>query len=151
MKNINFCTDIPTLGEAKITSPLKLNTKPGEPEKRFVSDEARIIVDVLMNSLKPKLKENISFEQAGPRKKIYFDPSKLKCAIATCGGLCPGLNDIIRSIVLELHHIYNVKTIYGIKHGLQGFISDFQHDVMNLNPESVSGIQNTGGDRKSVV
>ncbi len=145
MKNFDFNTDIPTLGEAKITSPLKRNTKPGEPEKRFVSDEARIIVDVQMNRLKASLKKNLSFDQAGPREKIYFDPSKLKCAIATCGGLCPGLNDIIRSIVLELHHIYNVKTIYGIRHGLQGFVPDFEHDVMDLNPDTVSGIQNTGG------
>ncbi|MCK5165013.1 MAG: ATP-dependent 6-phosphofructokinase [Desulfobacula sp.] len=145
MKNFDFNTDIPILGEAKITSPLKRNTKPGEPEKRFVSDEARIIVDVQMNRLKASLKKNLSFDQAGPREKIYFDPSKLKCAIATCGGLCPGLNDIIRSIVLELHHIYNVKTIYGIRHGLQGFVPDFEHDVMDLNPDTVSGIQNTGG------
>ncbi|MCD4677142.1 MAG: ATP-dependent 6-phosphofructokinase [Desulfobacula sp.] len=145
MKNFDFNTDIPTLGEAKITSPLKRNTKPGEPEKRFVSDEARIIVDVQMNRLKASLKKNLSFDQAGPREKIYFDPSKLKCAIATCGGLCPGLNDIIRSIVLELHHIYNVKIIYGIRHGLQGFVPDFEHDVMDLNPDTVSGIQNTGG------
>jgi len=92
-----------------------------------------------------KKEKIISFDQAGPREKIYFDPSKLKCAITTCGGLCPGLNDIIRSIVLELYHIYNVKTIYGIKHGLQGFIPDFEHDVIDLNPGTVSGIQNTGG------
>ncbi|MBU3953080.1 MAG: ATP-dependent 6-phosphofructokinase, partial [Proteobacteria bacterium] len=86
-----------------------------------------------------------SFEQTGPREKIYFDPSKLKCAISTCGGLCPGLNDIIRSVVLELYHIYHVKNIYGIRHGLQGFIPEFGHDVMDLNPASVSNIQDAGG------
>ena len=148
MKNFDFNTDIPTLGEAKIISPLTRRTKSGEPEKRFVSDKARIIVDVEVDHLEDaqkKKKKIISFDQAGPREKIYFDPSKLKCAIATCGGLCPGLNDIIRSIVLELYHIYNVKTIYGIKHGLQGFIPEYEHDVINLNPDSVSGIQNTGG------
>ncbi|MCK4767870.1 MAG: ATP-dependent 6-phosphofructokinase [Desulfobacula sp.] len=145
MKTKNFSADIPTLGEAKIISPLKYHTKPGEPVKRFVSDDARIIVDVQMNRLKASLKKNLSFDQAGPREKIYFDPSKLKCAIVTCGGLCPGLNDILRSMVLELHHIYNVKTIYGIRHGLQGFIPDFEHEVIDLNPDSVSGIQNTGG------
>jgi len=145
MKNFDFKTDIPTLGEAKITSPLKHHTKPEEPEKRFVSDEARIIVDVQMDRLIANQKQMISFDQAGPREHIYFDPSKLKCAVVTCGGLCPGLNDIIRSIVLELHHIYNVKTIYGIRHGLQGFVPDFEHDVIDLNPDTVSGIQNTGG------
>jgi 6-phosphofructokinase 1 len=145
MKDFNFCTDILTLGEAKIMSPLKRHTKPGEPEKKFVSDDARIIVDVQTDHLKADLNKNISFDQAGPREKIYFDPSKLKCAIVTCGGLCPGLNDIIRSIVLALYHLYNVKTIYGIRHGLQGFIPDFEHDVLDLNPDVVSGIQNTGG------
>ena len=148
MKDFEFNTDIPTLGEAKIISPLKRRVKPGEPEKLFVSDKERIIVDVQLDRLEErhqKKKKIISFDQAGPREKIFFDPSKLKCAIATCGGLCPGLNDIIRSIVLELFHIYNVKTIYGIKHGLQGFIPDFEHDVVDLNPHSVAGIQNTGG------
>jgi len=148
MNEYDFNTDIPTLGEAKILSPLKRRIKPGEREKLFVSDKERIIVDVQLDHLEEsyqKEKKIVSFDQAGPREKIYFDPSKLKCAIATCGGLCPGLNDIIRSIVLELFHIYNVKTIYGIKHGLQGFIPDFEHDVMDLNPVTIAGIQNTGG------
>lgn len=148
MKKNEFSTDIPVLGEAKIVSPLKRNVKPGEPEKRFVSDESRIVVDVKLDRLAKQLKtkkQTVSFDQAGPREKIYFDPSKLKCAITTCGGLCPGLNDIIRSIVLELHHIYKVKTIYGIRYGLQGFIPDYGHDVVDLDPDAVSGIQNTGG------
>jgi 6-phosphofructokinase 1 len=148
MNEFDFDTDIPTLGEAKILSPLKRRIKPGEREKLFVSDKERIVVDVQLDHLEDSYqngKKIVSFDQAGPREKIYFDPSKLKCAIATCGGLCPGLNDIIRSIVLELFHIYNVKTIYGIKHGLQGFIPDFEHDVMDLNPETIAGIQNTGG------
>lgn len=148
MNEFEFNTDIPILGEAKIISPLKRRIKPGEREKLFVSDKERIIVDVQLDHLEENhrnKKKVISFDQAGPREKIYFDPSKLKCAIATCGGLCPGLNDIIRSIVLELFHIYSVKTIYGIKHGLQGFIPDFEHDVMDLNPETIAGIQNTGG------
>jgi 6-phosphofructokinase 1 len=148
MNEFDFNTDIPTLGEAKILPPLKRRIKPGEREKLFVSDKERIIADVQMDHLEESYqngKKIISFDQAGPREKIYFDPSKLKCAIATCGGLCPGLNDIIRSIVLELFHIYNVKTIYGIKHGLQGFVPEFEHDVMDLNPETIAGIQNTGG------
>ncbi|MCM2283859.1 MAG: ATP-dependent 6-phosphofructokinase [Desulfobacula sp.] len=148
MNEFDFNTDIPTLGEAKILSPLKRRIKPGEREKLFVSDKERIVVDVQLDHLEESYqngKKIVSFDQAGPREKIYFDPSKLKCAIATCGGLCPGLNDIIRSIVLELFHIYNVKTIYGIKHGLQGFVPEFEHDVMDLNPETIAGIQNTGG------
>ncbi|MFH2060429.1 MAG: ATP-dependent 6-phosphofructokinase [Pseudomonadota bacterium] len=144
MKEYDFSTKISTLGKANIISPLKQDIDSSKPDKRFVSDDSRIIVDVRLDHLDPQKKIK-SFDQAGPREKIYFDPSKLKCAVVTCGGLCPGLNDIIRSIVLELHHIYHVKTIYGIKHGLQGFIPEYGHDVIDLNIETVSGIQDKGG------
>ncbi len=148
MKTDDFNTDISVLGEAKIDSPLKNHGIPGEGGTRFISDDSRITVDVEVETIEGFIKNNQplpSFEQTGPREKIYFDPSKLKCAISTCGGLCPGLNDIIRSIVLELYHIYHVRNIYGIRHGLQGFIPDYGHDVMDLNPASVSGIQDAGG------
>jgi 6-phosphofructokinase 1 len=148
MKTDDFNTKICVLGEAKIDSPLKNHGIPGEGGTRFISDDSRITVDVEIEAMEGFIKNNQplpSFEQTGPREKIYFDPSKLKCAISTCGGLCPGLNDIIRSIVLELYHIYHVRNIYGIRHGLQGFIPDYGHDVMDLNPASVSGIQDAGG------
>lgn len=148
MKTDNFNTKISVLGEAKIDSPLKNHGIPGEGGTRFISNNARITVDVEIETMEGFIKKKQplpSFEQTGPREKIYFDPSKLKCAISTCGGLCPGLNDIIRSIVLELYHIYQVRNIYGIRHGLQGFIPDYGHDIMDLNPGSVSGIQDAGG------
>ncbi|MBU0972161.1 MAG: ATP-dependent 6-phosphofructokinase [Proteobacteria bacterium] len=148
MNTHDFNTKICVLGEAKIASPLKGHGVPGDNNTRFISDDARITVDVEIENLEGFIAKNTplpSFEQTGPREKIYFDPSKLKCAISTCGGLCPGLNDIIRSVVLELYHIYHVKNIYGIRHGLQGFIPEFGHDVMDLNPTSVSGIQDAGG------
>jgi len=148
MKTDDFNTNISVLGEAKIDSPLKSHGIPGEGGTRFISDDSRITVDVQVEIMEEIIKNNQvlpSFEQTGPREKIYFDPSKLKCAITTCGGLCPGLNDIIRSVVLELYHIYHVRNIYGIRHGLQGFIPDYGHDILDLNPESVSGIQDAGG------
>lgn len=132
-------TKIPKLGKANIISPIKQRDISDDSSKRFIKDGARIIIDV------SKKGNTASFEQAGPREKIYFDSSKLKCAIVTCGGLCPGINDIIRSIVLELYHIYNVKTIYGIKYGLQGFIPSYNHDVINLDLNIIQGIQNRGG------
>ncbi|MCP3944457.1 MAG: ATP-dependent 6-phosphofructokinase [Desulfobacteraceae bacterium] len=144
----DFGTKISVLGEAKIDSPLKSHGLPGETGTRFITDDSRVSVNVQIETLKGfigKKQPPPSFEQAGPREKIYFDPSKLKCAISTCGGLCPGLNDIIRSIVLELYHIYRVTNIYGIRHGLQGFVPDYGHDIMELNPKSVSGIQDKGG------
>ena len=67
---------------------------------------------------------------AGPRQDLYFDPGKTKCAIVTCGGLCPGLNDVIRAIVLEAYHAYNTPSVLGIRYGLEGFIPSYSHNVM---------------------
>ena len=87
----------------------------------------------------------ISFETSRPEKKIYFDPTKVTAAIVTCGGLCPGLNNVIRSIVFGLYHGYGVRSIFGIRFGLQGFIADYGHPLMELTPESVTDIHEQGG------
>ena len=140
-------TSIPTLGEAKIFSPIKKRN--GDKSlKHFISDDDRILVNLRLSDLTSMIKKGEdppSFEMAGPREKIYFDPSKLKCALVTCGGLCPGLNDIIRSIVLELYHGYGVCSIFGIRYGLQGFIPEFGHDVIDLSPDFVCNILDMGG------
>ena len=147
MKIDSFDTQIQLLGETKIPSPLKGKIKGGYTS-RFVRDDDRIICTVDRKEIQYCVENNLeisSFEKAGPREKVYFDPSKLKCAIVTCGGLSPGLNDIIRSVVLELHYCYGVRNIYGIKYGLQGFIPEYAHDVMDLTPEAVSNILDMGG------
>lgn len=147
MENEQIDTTIPVLGEAKIPSPLKGKIKGGYTS-RFVSDTDRIISLVDARKINECLERGqalSSFEKAGPREKIYFDPNKLKCAIVTCGGLCPGLNDIIRSVVLELHYCYGVRNIYGIRYGLEGFIPEYGHPVMELAPKSVSNILDMGG------
>jgi len=140
-------TNIPILGEAKIPSPIKKSNR-GKQLKNFISDDDRIIVDLKLSditSMIKKGKEPPCFEMAGPRENIYFDPSKLRCALVTCGGLCPGLNDIIRSIVLELYYGYGVRNIYGIRYGLQGFIPEFGHDIIDLTPDFVCNILDMGG------
>ena len=76
------------------------------------------------------------FEAAGPREKIFFDPATLACGIVTCGGLCPGLNDVIRSIVLSLHHHYGVRTIYGFRYGYEGLAPKFGHQPIDAHPRS---------------
>jgi len=85
------------------------------------------------------------FETAGPREKIFFDPSNLACGIVTCGGLCPGLNDVIRSIVLSLHHHYGVRTIYGFPYGYEGLAPKYGHQPIMLTPQVVSQISEMGG------
>jgi len=147
----HFDTIIPSLGEAKVESPITstpLFTRDGKlVEKSFVEDHEKVLVyDTLeyLHQLPPK-EEPLTFELAGPRSQIYFDPSKVHCAIATCGGLCPGTNDVIRAIVLELHHLYKVRHIYGVRYGFQGFIPKYHHDLLRLSPEAVVDIHNYGG------
>lgn len=140
-------TTIQTLGEAKIPSPL-LQPNNGECGAYFVDDDERILLHVNEKHVAQLKADDIpapAFESAGPRRKIYFDPSKLRCALVTCGGLCPGLNDIIRSVVLELYHRYGVKHICGIRHGLQGFIPKYGHSTVDLSPETVTNILDSGG------
>ncbi|MDR3320729.1 MAG: ATP-dependent 6-phosphofructokinase [Desulfovibrio sp.] len=86
-----------------------------------------------------------SFEAAGPRRKLYFDPGHAKCAIVTCGGLCPGINDVIRAIVMEAYHAYNVPSVLGIPYGLEGFITKFKHHPTELTPDMVADIHRFGG------
>ena len=140
-------TTIPDLGERKVPSPIKRG-KEDVSGGAFTQDTDRILLDVNVNNLIKMIeqKKNLpSFELAGPRGKIYFDPSKLRCALVTCGGLCPGLNDIIRAIVLELFYGYGVRNIYGFKYGLQGFIPKYGHDIVDLKPETVANILEWGG------
>ncbi len=90
-------------------------------------------------------KNPLNMERAGPRKKIYFDPSKTSAAIVTCGGLCPGINVVIRSLVLALNYRYGVKKILGVRYGYEGFIPDYGHPFIDLDPEVVGNINQFGG------
>lgn len=147
MKFDSIDSTIQVLGEANIPSPIFKETTAME-NLHFVSDDERILINIDPEWIKERIstgKELISVEMAGPRKNIFFDPSKLRCALVTCGGLCPGLNDIIRAVVLEFYYRYGVRNIYGIKYGLQGFIPEYGHDVIDLTPECVSDILDKGG------
>jgi 6-phosphofructokinase 1 len=144
-------TGIPSLGVPKVESPI--STAPmycrdgGLIQRGFVSDtEGVLVYDTrdYLEGLQPGA-EVLYFQMAGPRESIYFDPSKVHCAIVTCGGLCPGTNDVIRAIVLELHHLYRVRHIYGVRYGFQGFIPRYHHDLLKLSPEVVANIHTFGG------
>ncbi len=137
---------VQSLGKASVTSPLASGGR--EKHQNFVDDAEGVLIDIHPHEIAKHLKNGQtppSFELAGPRRTIYFDPSKLRCALVTCGGLCPGLNDIIRSIVLELYHHYGVRTIYGMRYGLQGFIPQYGHEALELKPSSVTNILDMGG------
>jgi len=87
----------------------------------------------------------LCLEVAGPREFIFFEPSKTKAAIVTCGGLCPGINDVIRAIVMELYHRYRVANIIGIRYGFRGLVPQCGHPVVELSPEGVKDIHTLGG------
>ncbi len=135
-------TKIENLGPCKIDSPL-LGTK-----HCLITDTDRVSLRVSLSYLKKQLKEGKelpSLELAGPRPQIYFDPSKVKAGIVTCGGLCPGINEVIRSIVMTLWYSYGVRKIIGFQYGLQGFIPEYRHPVIELTPDLVKDIHHTGG------
>ena len=130
-------TTITTLGEAKLLSPLAYN--------RFINDDMRTLFDTYLQPKGKEVVDPISFELSGAREKIYFDPSKTISAIATCGGLCPGLNSVIRSLVMTMHYTYGTKKVFGVRFGLQGFIASYGYDLMALTPENVVDIHKFGG------
>jgi len=131
------------LGEAKIPSPLAHR----EPE--FANEGNRILVASQTKQLEALLPLGgtslPSFESAGPREKLFFDPEKVSCGIVTCGGLCPGLNDVIRSVVMTLWHRYGVRRILGFRFGYAGISSNSLSPPMFLEPSTVENIHEQGG------
>ncbi len=142
--------NIPRLGPAKIHSPLKLSTEDGDMVANFIPDDERVLYDIsLRHCLKcrddPDAELPLSFERAGPREMIYFDPSKVHVGVVTCGGLCPGINDVIRALVMELHYHYGVRRISGFRYGYAGLVPKEGHDVIDLTPDLVKDIHHDGG------
>ena len=131
---------IARLGECRVPSPLA--------GARFTRDEERVLYHASPQDLKPWIARGEappSMEAAGPREHIFFDPARLVCGIVTCGGLCPGLNDVIRSVVLSLHHHYGVETVYGFRYGYEGLVPRLGHEPLRLSPDSVKRIHDMGG------
>ena len=114
------------------------------PIRRTVSDHARIPAQIVRVPDAPPADE-LLFELAGPRDKLFFDPKQTRAGIVTCGGLCPGLNDVIRSLFLELHHAYGVKEVLGFRGGYQGLDPAVGAEPIVLTPEFVDHIHQQGG------
>ena len=135
------------LGEATIASPIPMSKKRGDYIADYVSDDEYILYDIGAqgNERSRSFARSELLEKAGPREKIYFEPAKARAGIITCGGLCPGLNDVIRAIVMCLWYRYGVKAICGIRYGYRGLLSEFGLPVMELKPEDVEDIHRDGG------
>ncbi len=70
---------VKTLGECTIDSPL------GLPEALFVSDDVRVRYAAEI-PCETGEDEEASFEKAGPRKNIFFDPAHAKPPLSPAGG-----------------------------------------------------------------
>ncbi len=138
---------IPMLGTPHIPSPIRLSKKPDDLIANFATDDQFILYDInatAQSSSGMFAKQNL-LEMAGPREKIFFDPAKVNAAIVTCGGLCPGLNDVIYSIVMSLWHRYGVRRITGIRYGYRGLLPEFGVPAIDLSPDIIVGFHAMGG------
>ncbi|MBO5762827.1 MAG: ATP-dependent 6-phosphofructokinase [Lentisphaeria bacterium] len=128
------------LGDAKIPSPLT--------KADFIADDAAVAYPTDMTEIQSYLDQGLplpSFQKAGPREKLFHDPAWSKAAILTAGGLCPGLNDVIKSLTRTLRMQYKVPMVYGIRYGYRGLIPDYQYEPIILTEEVVDNIHEWGG------
>ena len=141
MRDAGLNFTIAKLGECRVPSPLS--------GVRFTRDEERVLYHSTLEGITGCLNTGRSrlptMESAGPRRTLFFDPAKLACGIVTCGGLCPGLNDVIRALVLSLRSQYGVKKVYGFRFGDEGLVRRLGHEPLELTPESVHRIHESGG------
>ncbi len=135
------------LGDCTFDSPIVLSNRADDWIANYVTDDQRVVYQVDVNagsSQQPLLSAGL-FEKAGPRQRIFFQPDSAHAAILTAGGLCPGLNDVIRSIVMTLWYRYGVRQITGLCFGYRGLYDDDERMRVKLDPEAVRDIHRTGG------
>jgi 6-phosphofructokinase 1 len=134
---------IDTLGDCRVRSPIS--------GVRFRRDTDRVLYHSTLeewNAWQDQSERGAApptMESAGPRQMLFFDPATLACGIVTCGGLCPGLNDVIRALVFSLSRHYGVNRIYGFRFGYEGLVRRHGHQPLELTPESVHRIHESGG------
>lgn len=135
------------IGEPYIKSPLELSTEEGDGHAKFVCDDQRVVynIETSLDGASQTLKSMGLLEKAGPRELIFFEPARTHAAIVTCGGLCPGLNNVIRATVMTLWYRYGVRHISGVPYGFRGLLPESTLPVRPLTPQVVSDIHRQGG------
>ena len=131
---------VPRIGEPTLESKLK--------DVIFVDDSEKVMycADPSVNArLAAEGRKVPAFMAAGPRRMLYHDAQWVRAAIVTCGGICPGLNDVIKALVNTLYYIYGVDNIFGIRYGYSGLNPECGLKPVILNPDVVDDIHNTGG------
>jgi 6-phosphofructokinase 1 len=138
---------VKALGRCRFQSPLVARL--GRQALHNVGEADRVLLDDRHSRVvaagPSELAALPAFELAGPRDRIFFDPTELRAGIVTCGGLCPGVNNVVRGLVLELTHAYGVQRILGFRYGFEGLVARFGHQPLPLRPEMVGSIHQQGG------
>lgn len=149
--------DIAHLGAPRHPSPLELSSVYGDQVCNYVSDKRRVKFNIydsheLDYELKYYLQDedakaylDETLELAGPRNPIFFNPQETSCAIVTCGGLSPGLNNVILAIVSELYYHYRIRRILGIRYGFAGLNPALGYEPMELHPDNIREFHHFGG------
>jgi 6-phosphofructokinase 1 len=133
---------IATLGPCTVPSPIPPHREP------FIDERDRVLLCQSALELEPFVASGTpppSFEPAGARREIFFDPAQLTCGVVTCGGLCPGLNNVARAIVLSLTYAYGVRRILGFRYGYEGLARGSRHAPIELTPPIVDTQHEQGG------
>jgi 6-phosphofructokinase 1 len=138
--------EIRILGQCRYPTPLA--DRLPQSSIHYVGKADRVLLDDRLSVMRREAEDIVNapaFELAGPRDHIFFDARKLRCGIVTCGGLCPGLNNVIRGLVLELHKSYGVEDVLGFRYGYEGLVEQRGHAPVQLTPENVADIHHEGG------
>lgn len=135
---------VANLGPRTYPSPLRLSLGDGDEEDGFVPDESRIVAQIDCREGEA-FRAKLAFEKSGPRRQLFFEPGKVRAAIVTCGGLCPGLNNVVRSAYFELHHHYGATEVLGIRYGYRGLNPAKGEKPLCLTSEMVDPIHLHGG------
>jgi 6-phosphofructokinase 1 len=142
----NFDFSVEELGKCSIKSPIAMSTTAGDGTANYVTDDQYVRMSVVAKiGAQQAIKKEDVLERAGPREMIYFSPAHVHAGIVSCGGLCPGINDVIRAVVRCLWYRYGVTRISGIRYGYKGFLPESQYPVKALNPDTVDDIHKLGG------
>ncbi|KAI5411720.1 ATP-dependent 6-phosphofructokinase 3, variant 3 [Lathyrus oleraceus] len=130
----DYIPDLPTYPD-----PLQDNPSYAVVKQYYVNQDDTVAQQIVVhkNSSRGTL-----FRRAGPAQKVYFDSKEVYACIVTCGGLCPGLNTVIRELVCGLYHMYGVHKVLGIEGGYRGFYS---RNTIPLTPKIVNDIHKRGG------
>uniref|UniRef100_A0A7N0THT3 ATP-dependent 6-phosphofructokinase n=1 Tax=Kalanchoe fedtschenkoi TaxID=63787 RepID=A0A7N0THT3_KALFE len=130
----DYIPDLPTY-----PNPLQTNPAYSVVKQYFVNIDDTVAENIVVHKSSPR---GVHFRRAGPRQRVYFESDEVHACIVTCGGLCPGLNTVIREIVCGLYQIYGVNEVLGISGGYRGF---YARNTVNLTPKVVNDIHKRGG------